>query len=326
MPSTSRSASPAVLPLRPVATTAITGTTAGGSGSTAPARRPGRRLLPAAAALTAAVALAAGIAAPAHAAEPGAAAEAADRHGGQLPPIHPELDFAGSTVAAHEGRDGGPAPAGTPALAATQTPGLDVASYQGNVTWSSVRANGARFAYVKATEGTTYTNPYFAQQYNGSYNAGLVRGAYHFALPDRSSGTAQANWFVDHGGGWSRDGKTLPPALDIEYNPYGATCFGLGQSAMVSWIRAFSNTVRSRTGRYPTIYTTTNWWVTCTGDNASFGATNPLWIARYASAVGTLPAGWSYQTIWQHADSGVFPGDQNLFNGAFDRIQALANG
>ncbi|MER6365584.1 lysozyme [Kitasatospora sp. NPDC001527] len=312
MPSTSRSASPT---------------------ATATASKQGNRRLPAFAALAASAALAVGVAAPAYAAEPApttaspseavTAENSAARHG-ELPPIHPELDFAGSTVAAHEGREAGAAPAA--AFAVTQTPGLDVSSYQGNVAWSTVRANGARFAYVKATEGTTYTNPYFAQQYNGSYNAGLIRGAYHFALPDRSSGTAQANWFVDHGGGWSKDGRTLPPALDIEYNPYGATCYGLSQSAMVSWIRSFSNTVHTRTGRYPTIYTTTNWWQTCTGNNASFGATNPLWIARYASTVGTLPAGWSFQTIWQHADSGTFPGDQNLFNGAFDRVQALANG
>ena len=32
----------------------------------------------------------------------------------------------------------------------------------------------------KATEGTTYTNPSFTPQYNGSYNIGMIRGAYHF--------------------------------------------------------------------------------------------------------------------------------------------------
>lgn len=302
MSSTSRSARP-------------TGTTA----------TPTRRRLPVLAALAAAVALATVTAAPAYAADPAPAPTTAQDTGqadAGRPALHPDRDFAGSTVAAHEGREHRrrPRPRRHP------DPGLDVASYQGNVNWSSVAGNGARFAYVKATEGTTYTNPYFAQQYNGSYNAGLIRGAYHFALPDRSSGSAQATWFVNHGGGWSRDGKTLPPALDIEYNPYGATCYGLGQSAMVSWIRSFSDTVHSRTGRYPTIYTTANWWATCTGNNAGFGATNPLWVARYASSVGTLPAGWSYQTFWQYADSGTFPGDQNLFNGAYDRLQALANG
>ncbi|MFE9424069.1 lysozyme [Kitasatospora sp. NPDC006697] len=242
---------------------------------------------------------------------------AADSHG--FVPSHPDQDFAGSTVVAHEGR-----PAGGLAPLVTQTRGMDVSSYQGNVAWSTAKANGSAFAYVKATEGTGYTNPYFAQQYNGSYNSGMIRGAYHFALPNASSGATQATYFVNHGGGWSADGKTLPPALDIEYNPYGATCYGLSQSAMVSWIASFSNTVHSLTGRYPTIYTTTDWWTTCTGNNGGFGATNPLWIARYSSSVGTLPNGWSYQTFWQYADSGTFPGDQDYFNGALDRLQALA--
>jgi GH25 family lysozyme M1 (1,4-beta-N-acetylmuramidase) len=237
-------------------------------------------------------------------------------------PTHPERDFAGSTVVAHEGRG---ASDGVQPLV-TQTPGMDVSSYQGNVNWSSARANGGAFAYVKATEGTSYTNPYFAQQYNGSYNVGMIRGAYHFALPNVSSGATQASYFVGHGGGWSGDGKTLPPALDIEYNPYGATCYGLSQSAMVSWIHSFANQVHALTGRYPTIYTTTDWWTTCTGNNGGFGTTSPLWIARYSSSVGTLPNGWTYQTFWQYADAGTFPGDQDRFNGAQDRLQALANG
>ncbi|WP_272956234.1 GH25 family lysozyme, partial [Salmonella enterica] len=59
------------------------------------------------------------------------------------------------------------------------------------------------FAWVKATEGTSYQNPFYASQYNGSQSAGLIRGAYHFALPSNSSGQAQATYFSDHGGGWS---------------------------------------------------------------------------------------------------------------------------
>ena len=93
---------------------------------------------------------------------------------------------------------------------------------------------------------------------------------------------------------------------------------------MVSWIHAIANTVRSRTGRDPVFYTSTSWWTLCTGNNAGFSA-NPLWIPRYASSVGTLPAGWTFQTIWQFADSGVFPGDQNRFNGAIDRLRAFAH-
>ncbi|MFD5320776.1 lysozyme [Streptomyces sp. NPDC127098] len=204
--------------------------------------------------------------------------------------------------------------------------GVDVSSHQGNVAWSTLWNAGNRFAYVKATEGTSYRNPYFAQQYNGSYNVGMIRGAYHFALPNNSSGAAQANYFVDNGGGWSRDGRTLPGVVDMEYNPYGATCYGLSQSAMVNWIRDFANTYRARTGRDVVIYTSTSWWTTCTGNSSAFGSTNPLWVARYASSPGTLPAGWGFYTFWQYTSTGPTVGDHNVFNGAMDRLQALANG
>jgi GH25 family lysozyme M1 (1,4-beta-N-acetylmuramidase) len=236
--------------------------------------------------------------------------------------IHPESDTPGSQVRLHEAADDTVgAQVITPLV--TQTPGMDVSSYQGSVNWATAWANGGKFAYVKATEGTTYTNPDFAQQYNGSFNVGMIRGAYHFALPDRSSGATQGNYLVDHGGGWSADGKTLPPAIDLEYNPYGADCYGLSQSAMVAWIHDIANTVKSRTGRDATFYTSTSWWTECTGNNSGFAA-NPLWVARYSTSVGTLPASWSVQTIWQNADSGTFPGDQNKFNGALDRVQAFA--
>lgn len=213
----------------------------------------------------------------------------------------------------------------SPAQAATVTYGQDVSGYQGNVNWAAQWSAGSRFAYVKATEGSSYTNPYFAQQYNGSYNVGMIRGAYHFATPNDSSGANQANYFVDRGGGWSHDVKTLPGALDIEYNPYGAECFGLSQAGMVNWVASFVNEYHARTGRWATIYTTTDWWSTCTGNSPAFSGNDPLWIARYSSSVGALPAGWGFYTIWQFADSGTFPGDQDRFNGAHDRLVALAN-
>ena len=232
---------------------------------------------------------------------------------------HPEDDYAGSMIMAVEGEE----TTGIEPEVVTQTPGMDVSSYQGAVNWSSAASHGAKFAYIKATEGTGYTNPEFAQQYNGSYHAGIIRGAYHFALPNVSSGATQANYFVNHGGGWSKDGKTLPPAIDLEYNPYGSSCYGKTHAQMVSWIRDFANTIKARTGRDMVIYTSTSWWTLCTGNNNTFG-NNPLWVARYASSVGTLPAGWGFYTIWQNADHGVFPGDHDYFNGAYDRVKAFA--
>lgn len=235
---------------------------------------------------------------------------------------HPEDHSAGSQILKHEG--GSTSGEQPPRLLAT-VEGVDVSGHQGNVSWSTLWDSGVRFAYVKATEGTTYTNPYFAQQYNGSYNVGMIRGSYHFALPNNSSGSAQATHFVSHGGGWSRDGKTLPGTLDMEYNPYGADCYGKSASAMVSWIKDFTDTYKSLTGRDAVIYTSTSWWKSCTGNSSAFG-NNPLWVARYNSSVGELPASWGSHTIWQYTESGPLVGDHNQFNGGIDGLQALANG
>jgi GH25 family lysozyme M1 (1,4-beta-N-acetylmuramidase) len=148
------------------------------------------------------------------------------------------------------------------------------------VNWDAAKANGIAFVYIKATEGTGYLNPYFSQQYEGSYKVGMIRGSYHFARPDVGPGNVQADYFVAHGGGWSGDGQTLPGALDIEYNPHGQVCYGYSQSGMVAWIQSFSDQYHARTQRYPVIYSTLDWWTTCTGNSGAFGNNNPLWIAR----------------------------------------------
>jgi GH25 family lysozyme M1 (1,4-beta-N-acetylmuramidase) len=197
--------------------------------------------------------------------------------------------------------------------------GIDVSGHQGNVDWAGYWNQGKRFVWVKATENVNFTNSFFGQQYNGSYNQGFIRGAYHFATPNTSSGAAQANYFSAHGGGWSGDGKTLPGALDMEYNPYGATCYGLSPTAMTNWILDFSNTYKARWSKFPAIYTSTSWWSQCV--NGDFSSTNPLWVARYASSVGTLPCCWGFYTVWQYSSS---PIDQDSFNGSYAQLQVFA--
>ena len=238
---------------------------------------------------------------------------------------HPELDYAGSQIAKHEGT----ALQSSPIMPKeTQTPGFDVSSYQASVDWQAVTSHGGKFVYVKASEGVDYTNPSFSAQYTGAGKAGLVRGAYHFALPDKSDGVTQANYFLSHGGQWARDGKTLPPAVDLEYDPqpHSDSCYMLPADQMVSWISAFSNRVHQLTGRYPMIYTSLYWWQKCTGNTNAFAKTNPLWIARYNKDIGDLPNGWTTHAIWQFADKGTFPGDQDTFNGPLSALTSLARG
>ncbi|MFC9771841.1 MULTISPECIES: GH25 family lysozyme [unclassified Pseudarthrobacter] len=216
--------------------------------------------------------------------------------------------------------------------------GLDVSGHQPTVDWRQQWNMGSRFAYVKATEGNYYTNPSYSSQYQGARNVGMIRGAYHFAIPNWSSGGDQARYFVQNGGGWSSDGYTMPPVLDFEFNPYegrtingfyfGNTCYNMSAAQLQSWIRDFGNTMRSLTGRLPVIYTNTSWWNQCVGNPAGFGD-YPLWMAAYPSSAtnnaGPVPTGsWSTYSIWQYSSTGPFAGDSNVWNGDYASLRTFA--
>lgn len=267
--------------------------------------------------------------------EPTAAAAAATSDPStSAPPLAQQDDSGdhvmGASIRAHEGTTArARSLAVTPRVASSSyVPGMDVSAWQPNVNWAGDYGNGARFAYIKATEGVSYRSSTFSSQYAGAYKAGMIRGAYVYAQPSTASGVDTANYFFANGGKWSPDGKTLPPLLDIEYGSAAqGTCYGMSASAMVNWISSFTNRMHTLTGVWPAIYTTTNWWTTCTGNSAAFGQ-NPYFVARYttASTPGTLGASWGSWTMWQWASSGVFAGDQDVFNGTLAQLQAFAAG
>ncbi len=202
--------------------------------------------------------------------------------------------------------------------------GIDVSSHQGNINWAAVAAAGDTFAWVKATEGTYYVDStYFPQQYNGSYAAGLIRGAYHFAIPNNSTGAAQADFFVANGGGWSPDGRTLPGMLDFEYNPYGPECYGMTPAQLIAWVQSFDNEYQYLTGRYPTLYTNANFWNTCT-HGSPIAAVDPLDVAAWGSSPTPVPTGWTAPTVWQYTDNNQFGYDGDMFLGSAAALQNFA--
>lgn len=217
--------------------------------------------------------------------------------------------------------------------------GLDVSSHQPDVRWQEQWNMGARFAYVKASEGNYYVNEQYGAQYQGARAVGMLRGAYHFAIPNWSSGADQARYFVANGGGWTADGYTLPPVLDFEFNPYpgrtingfyfGNTCYDMTPAQLGSWVRDFGTTMKSLTGRLPVIYTNTSWWNQCLGNPAGF-SDYPLWVAAYPDSptnnAGPVPtASWNTYSIWQYSSTGPLAGDSNVWNGDYAGLKAFAS-
>jgi GH25 family lysozyme M1 (1,4-beta-N-acetylmuramidase) len=295
------------------------GGAAGSGTSTAPASTPG----PSTTRPSSATATPSGTLAPSGAvpgASPALAALAASRAADEALPHSPQLLKELATA---------PSAATNQATSLTTVRGIDVASFQhpngAAISWASVARAGYKFAAIKTTEGDYYVNPYAIPDIVAAMRAGLFATAYHFAIPNITSGAFQAQFAVK-GARYVTGGRALPLMLDIEYDPYVNTdgtneCYGLSQSAMRSWVSSFVSTARSLTGQYPIIYTTANWWATCTGSSTAFSA-DPMWVAAYGVSKPPMPAGWKSYTFWQYTAGGTVSGvdtpgntDLSYFNG-----------
>jgi GH25 family lysozyme M1 (1,4-beta-N-acetylmuramidase) len=204
--------------------------------------------------------------------------------------------------------------------------GVDVASFQhpqgAGIDWSKVAAAGIQFAGVKVTEGAYYQNPYALTDLAQAKAAGLSVVAYAFAIPNGNGSTSspigQADYLIND---LNSAGGLLPAImLDIEYNPYGAECYGLSKYAMVTWISQFSAEVQARTGQDPIIYTAPAWWQACTGGASGFTQL-PLWVPDLTSSTSpSLPAGWSTWGFWQYSSMGTVSGINAPGNTDLDQL------
>src|ERR1700730_9398342 len=94
--------------------------------------------------------------------------------------------------------------------------GIDVSHHNGRPDWGVVAGNNYLFAIAKATEGLTVNDARFAGNWQGIQDAGLVRGAYHFARPSNNTPEDEADHFLAQvaAAGGVETGDLL--ALDME--------------------------------------------------------------------------------------------------------------
>jgi lysozyme len=99
-----------------------------------------------------------------------------------------------------------------PGLQPGERYGIDVSSYQGDIDWPRVADADVAFAYIKATEGGTFTDDQFRHNWDAARAAGIKIGAYHFFTLCRS-GAEQATHFLAT---VPRAPGLLPAAIDLE--------------------------------------------------------------------------------------------------------------
>jgi lysozyme len=218
---------------------------------------------------------------------------------------------------------GSPTPQGT-------LPGLDLSHFQGAVDWKSVASAGMAFAFLKATDGITYTDPTYPANLAGARGAGLPCGAYHFFRP-LDDANRQADYFCSQAGFQAGD---LPPVLDIEEtksDEHPQEDWSILPAAQrVNNIQQWLNRIEGNLKVRPVIYVATSFVEGFLAGSTQFQG-YPLWVARYANQVGTLPPGWNDWTFWQYSPNGQVPGvsgqvDLDYFNGAAADLRKLGGG
>ena len=202
--------------------------------------------------------------------------------------------------------------------------GIDVLHLQGSIGWNSVHAANYEFAFVKATDGTGFTDDKLKDNMRKGQNAGLLMGPYHFAYPQYNNAEEEALLFIAIAGDYLTEGY-LRPVLDIEDDPSNDSypC-QLGQTALSNWIHEFMDTVKHETGVEPILHVNSDYANNYLDASvARYG----LWIAhRTYDAEATPNTGiWDNCTFWQYSDQGSVPGiagnvDLDLFDGDRSRL------
>ena len=102
----------------------------------------------------------------------------------------------------------------TPDHARFPLQGVTIDAGNGDVRWGSIKAAGADFAYVAATEGRDGLDAHYAANAAGARGAGLQAGAIHrYSLC--SLATDQAANFIRH---VARRADALPPAVWLDFD------------------------------------------------------------------------------------------------------------
>lgn len=176
---------------------------------------------------------------------------------------------------------------------------IDVSNWQGEVNWSRVKQDGISLAFVKATEGSTFTDQRFAANRREAEALGIRIGAYAFVKPGTSTPEAQAAHFCKVVGTLRR--RELRPVQDLEIG---------GVQGVEAFARSFSRAVARELHCTPLLYSYPAFLSALRLERPIGGG---LWLASYGRNDGVdhgadVPKPWKRWVAHQYTSKGHAPG------------------
>jgi GH25 family lysozyme M1 (1,4-beta-N-acetylmuramidase) len=143
--------------------------------------------------------------------------------------------------------------------------GIDIASYQAGLNAGTIDAD---FVIVKATQGTSYVNPYCDKHYQQAKVAGKLLGVYHYA--GGGDPKAEADYFLSNIKGYIKEA-----ILCLDWESADNARWGNGDA---EWVKTWCDYVYDKTGVRPIVYVQASAISRLSGIG-DYG----LWVAQYAN-------------------------------------------
>ncbi|MCJ1962588.1 glycoside hydrolase family 25 protein [Novosphingobium mangrovi (ex Hu et al. 2023)] len=181
------------------------------------------------------------------------------------------------------------------------TQGVEIGARDGVVSWKSLKAIGADFAYIDASAGVEERDPRFVANFEAARGAGMQVGAVHRYDPCQPAEKQAANFVTTV----PREGDLLPPAVELDTLADG--CAGKVSDARVeSELMTFLNQVETHTGK-PTILKVTQAF------QARYAIARKLdrnlWLVRDRFAPSYAGRDWMLWTANSALSTQIAPGD-----------------
>ena len=189
--------------------------------------------------------------------------------------------------------------------------GIDVSNWQGYIDYSQVKNSNIEIVYIKASQGSTYKDPYFEINYENAKSNGLKVGAYHFLTATNTEEAKQEAVFF--ASVISR--KQIDCKLALDYEQFN----GLDKEQINQIALAFIQKIKELTEKEVIIYSDlSNGENTFNSEVANNGE---LWLAYYGdyNNLEDINSSWSNFIGVQYTDSGIISGietnvDRDLFS------------
>ncbi len=198
--------------------------------------------------------------------------------------------------------------------------GVDVSAYQGEVDWKMIKEQNVSFAFIKATEGSSFVDKNFLINFENAQKVNLPVGAYHFFSYD-SSGKTQAENFIKTVKAFK---GMLPPVIDVEF--YGDKEKNLPKKEdVIRELKEMLEIIKEHYGQKPIIYATEKSYKLFLSDDFQ---EYDIWIRNVISKAN-LADGRDW-TFWQWTNRKKLKGyqgkekyiDVNVFNGSKEDFNA----